>query len=470
MVLDQIFGHLESHQDTDLSYLNNSTEPLCEMSMDLDDFKFDFDTLSDNLGGWIDVADSKVTGTPAEYADAMLKSDSSIDFDDLKLTEAVRYDCMWSSNPSTHNTISQTTICENNLLDEFLKLMDNSAANFELDLDIKEEVATNPQKKVVVDPLACDRLQQPDSDDITDKCSDVRIFTSLDHSYVSRNVPTSVDKPSHLPSTYPMTPPESSEDEDTSSSISSPSATIITRNTSAYPKFVNVPGGGIYTSTSQQSLLKKRNSSSLSRPRTSGSSQGSGEAKFCLKVKLSTDPSRSLLKQQKLRLVKSSSNHKSDSSPSTSPSSSSFSTSAKKSSSTRIMSKASLIQTSIRRRKEESLKQKHDEAREIHNHMERQRRNELKLAFDELKACMPDIANSDKVSKQMILDTALTNCRLLRSREVSLKQRRDKLKKSHAELQRKLTALHEKRLGMTTTTSASPSSTNRFSSIATNQL
>ena len=465
MVLDQIFGHLESNQDTDLSYLNNSTEPLSEMSMDLDDFKFDFDTLSDNLGGWIDVADSKVNGTPAEYADAMLKSDSSIDFDDLKLTEAVRYDCMWSSNPSTHNTISQTTICENNLLDEFLKLMDNSAANFELDLDIKEEVATNPQKKVVVDPLACDRLQQPDSDDITDKCSDVRIFTSLDHSYVSRNVPTSVA--SRLPSSYPMTPPESSEDEDTSSSISSPSATIITRNTSAYPKFVNAPGGGIYTTNaSQQSLLKKGNSSSLSRPR---SSPGSGEAKFCLKVKLSTDPSRSLLKQQKFRLVKSSSNHKSNSSPSTSPSSS-FSTSAKKTSSARIMSKASMIQTSIRRRKEESLKQKHDEAREIHNHMERQRRNELKLAFDELKACMPDIANSDKVSKQMILDTALTNCRLLRSREVSLKQRRDKLKKSHAELQRKLTALHEKRLGLTSPSPASASPTNSFSSIATNQL
>ena len=84
---------------------------------------------------------------------------------------------------------------------------------------------------------------------------------------------------------------------------------------------------------------------------------------------------------------------------------------------------------------------KHHEAREIHNHMERQRRNELKGAFDDLKACIPHIANSEKVSKQMILDTALESCKQLKSREISMKMKKDRLKRAHAELKQRLSNL-----------------------------
>jgi len=414
MVLDQIFSHLESDVS---SYLHNSTEEsLNEMSMDLDDFKFDFDSLSDNLGGWIEEeSDCKVNPAPvASYSSDVLKSDP-LDFKDLNITEAVRYDCMWSSNP-THNNISQPSLSENNLLDEFLKLMDANASNFDLqDLDIKEEdthastTASTIKQEPQEDPLASDRLQE--------RASEVRMYTSLDHCYhVERSLSYEDDDQQHP--AYPITPPESSEDEESQPASSCRSRPPPSLQPTNHAKIVN-----IQKLSSSQSLLKKV------KPR-------SGDAKFCLKVKLSSDPSRSLLKHQKFRLLTSNNHHNNKQ---TSISSSSISSESKKAA-IKLMNK-SLMQNSMRRRKEESLQLKHDEAREIHNHMERQRRNELKVAFDELKACMPDIANSEKVSKQMILDTALQNCKLLKSREISLKVRREKLKKSNAELLRKLGGL-----------------------------
>merc|ERR1719150_2590455 len=57
-----------------------------------------------------------------------------------------------------------------------------------------------------------------------------------------------------------------------------------------------------------------------------------------------------------------------------------------------------------------SLKMQEGEAREVHNQMERQRRNELKVAFDDLKVHLPEIATSDKASKQQILDKAVETC------------------------------------------------------------
>jgi len=413
--LDQIFGHMDGC-DSAMSYLTNSTEALNEMSMDLDDIKFDFDTISDNLGDWIDTPDCKSVLNPNEYTDTLCKSEPTLNLNDMSITEAVKYDCMWSSNPSP-STITQTTLSDNNLLDDFLKMIDSSTSNFELDLDIKEEASTKTDTiSPTKDPLACERLQE--------KESDVRMYTSLDHCYVSRGPSTHNTISDKLPlPAYPMTPPESSEDEESSSSMSPPPANA----TNLHHHHRISPS---------QSLLKKVRSTS-SRP---------GEPKFCVKVKLSTDPSRSLLKQQKFHIIKN---------PNKSRTTSLLQTSTNINNDlqvTRLINR-SQIQSNIRRRKEESLRLKHDDAREIHNHMERQRRNELKVAYDELKACIPDIANSDKVSKQMILDTALHNCRLLRAKEMKLKLRRDTLKKNNADLLRRISALQNKSTNIITSSS-----------------
>jgi hypothetical protein len=375
MVLDQLCGSSRQMEPA-LEYIQDSKEILPEMSMDLDDFKFDFDTISDSLGPWIQPNDMKLDIESDMNDDSFFNSDS-IDFEDLNISEAVRYDCMWSSSPAPVLE-TKKQICENTLFEEFLKIID-SPSQFEL--DIKEEESTEPETKPEVDPILCDKP-------LTEEESKVRVFSaSLDHCYVSSTSPCS-----NLPQ-YPTnlldTPPESSEDEDTQSIV-------------PFPHVLNpAPTSCIQT----KSLLK--------RPR----SRSGGEPKFCFRVKLKSDKSRSVLKQ-KLKLV----------------------SSPVKRVSLGIMNK-NMVQTSIRRRKEESLKVKHHEAREIHNHMERQRRNELKVSFDELKACIPDIATSEKVSKQMILDTALENCKLLRSREISMKLRKDKLKKANSELKEKLRSL-----------------------------
>jgi len=81
------------------------------------------------------------------------------------------------------------------------------------------------------------------------------------------------------------------------------------------------------------------------------------------------------------------------------------------------------------------------EAREVHNQMERQRRNELKVAFDELKVHLPEIATSDKASKQQILDKAVETCLTIRSRETSLKTKVATLNKTNSTLKEKLQKL-----------------------------
>ena len=83
------------------------------------------------------------------------------------------------------------------------------------------------------------------------------------------------------------------------------------------------------------------------------------------------------------------------------------------------------------------------EAREIHNQMERQRRNELKLSFDKLKTVLPELATSDKASKQQILDKAVETVKMIKSTEASLSNRRNNLNKSNTALQEKLRLLKE---------------------------
>merc|ERR1719384_1699650 len=100
-------------------------------------------------------------------------------------------------------------------------------------------------------------------------------------------------------------------------------------------------------------------------------------------------------------------------------------------------------QSAMRKRKERALKMQEGEARQIHNQMERQRRNELKVSFDKLKIVLPEIAASDKASKQQILDKAVDTVQMIKSTELSLMNKRNSLNKSNALLKEKLRKLKE---------------------------
>ena len=79
--------------------------------------------------------------------------------------------------------------------------------------------------------------------------------------------------------------------------------------------------------------------------------------------------------------------------------------------------------------------------RDIHNLNERQRRTDLKNAFEYLKFRVPDIASSDRVSKQMILDKAIGFCRSLKTKEAGVRQHHKLLVERNELLRKKLESL-----------------------------
>ena len=81
------------------------------------------------------------------------------------------------------------------------------------------------------------------------------------------------------------------------------------------------------------------------------------------------------------------------------------------------------------------------EARNVHNQMERQRRSDLNQAYATLKDFVPAIANSDRASKQMVLDKAIEHCQALRSREEAAREQRRQLSLRNEALRRKLELL-----------------------------
>ena len=86
-------------------------------------------------------------------------------------------------------------------------------------------------------------------------------------------------------------------------------------------------------------------------------------------------------------------------------------------------------------------KTSHKEARDVHNQMERQRRTDLKNAFDQLKDYVPTIANSDRASKQMVLDKAIEYCKTLKTKENNAKQEKKNVLQRNELLKKKLALL-----------------------------
>merc|ERR1719370_59453 len=262
--------------------------------------------------------------------------------------------------------------------------------------------------------------------------SPAHIITSLDHCYNISS--THLDNERFLPrsSSGPLTPPVSSDDEDcnNSSTTNFAFASSINYNKNQTRNEKGLKQGGnnrrmITTSNKAhtQSLLKR----SMNRQRTIS------EAKFSINLKVNrqivkqTDKSRSLLKQ-KVKIVRT---------PFTNTKTSSTESQLKK----KLFEQHRTSQSAMRKRKERSLKMQEGEAREVHNQMERQRRNELKVAFDELKVHLPEIATSDKASKQQILDKAVETCLNIRSTESSLKTRVTTLNKTNSQLKERLRKL-----------------------------
>jgi len=82
--------------------------------------------------------------------------------------------------------------------------------------------------------------------------------------------------------------------------------------------------------------------------------------------------------------------------------------------------------------------QKCRELRDLHNSMERQRRVDLKINFDQLKDKVPELRDTDKASKMVILNKAAEYSRLLCKTDLVLDKERDRVAKRNAELRQRL--------------------------------
>ena len=85
------------------------------------------------------------------------------------------------------------------------------------------------------------------------------------------------------------------------------------------------------------------------------------------------------------------------------------------------------------------------DVRDLHNSLERQRRIDLKNAFDRLKSSVPDLAVCDKASKLQILIKSTDYCQRLIAVEAKLIRDRETQRLRHQTLMKKLKLLKSRK-------------------------
>lgn len=431
MVMDDMFGQLAVVGLPDLpisvdidpvlsSVLDTSVglDLNSDCDMDLDDLNFDFEELKD-FGPWINT--SELVNTDINLDEDFMSE--RLNVEDLEIKEAVRYDCMWSSynqfGSSKVKPSDDSLTLPSSFYDSLLQGIE-TPENSEADTSsIKSEMETDDEADISCDSKT--KLSNAHRDDEEDNTlnqmtthqppkNDNTSFLFLDHCYNISS--THLDNEKFLEQKGPLTPPVSSDEEE------------------SHP----TPFSFNIKSTNRQhisNLKQKQNLNNIQSLLKKPSSRLSNEAKFSFKVNLKADKSRSLLKQ-KVKIIRS---------PFPKTSCGTVNDSVLKKRLLEQQQKIRTCQSAIRKRKERSLKMQEGEAREVHNQMERQRRNELKVAFDDLKVCLPEISTSDKASKQQILDKAVETCKVVKSNESSLAQKKIALSKNNSLLKEKLKLL-----------------------------
>jgi len=420
VIMDELFGQLPPldlplPDGPDFS-LDMDINP--KDMMELEDLDFDFEEIN-GLGSWIAPSDEDNMEVLEDSVISTVTSER-LNFEELDIKEAVRYDCMWTSynefnahNKNRSSSPSDSLNLSSSFYDSLLGSIDTPANSTASDTSsVKSEMETDE------DEIASEKrnLQKKEQ-----TMSPAHIITSLDHCYNISS--TQLDNDRFLPKSGPLTPPVSSDDEDCSPTPDTFTfSKTCTNPARSNQKTLHTKQKRIITTSNKantHSLLKRP----LQRQRTIS------EAKFSINLKVNlkhTDKSRSLLKQ-KVKIVRT---------PFTNKTGSTESQLKKK-----LFDQHRTSQSAMRKRKERSLKMQEGEAREVHNQMERQRRNELKVAFDELKVHLPEIATSDKASKQQILDKAVETCLTMRSSESSLKTKVTTMNKTNSQLKEKLRKL-----------------------------
>lgn len=81
------------------------------------------------------------------------------------------------------------------------------------------------------------------------------------------------------------------------------------------------------------------------------------------------------------------------------------------------------------------------EKRSLHNNMERQRRIDLRNAFDNLRVLVPEVEENEKAAKVVILREAASYCHKLTVKQVSLNKKADELRRTQEQLRARVSQL-----------------------------
>lgn len=313
--------------------------------------------------------------------------------DELDTKDKIRQDCMWSTGQNLAKLFKPDDKPDRvkpytSLLNEEMSLtpptsyINEYLKHFETPLPSDEESSCSSGDEIdVVSDWSTVIMEQGCR--LADQTVLTNSVSSKDHCYTSRNLSCT------------LTPPESSEDEDSiqgyySSKPSSPDFKIRNRlHQGVEADRLNLAVKSIMDSN--PSLIR----------------QTSSKAKFTFKIKIKT--------------------------------SSKHSREPRWGSNIHQLSRSEKPRLSVLKPSENIERPK--DARDLHNYMERQRRTELKNAYDIVKTCVPTISSSDRVSKQMILDKAIEFCRSLRQTESLAHKQRRMLMEKNTELKKKLKTL-----------------------------
>lgn len=417
--IDFDLGSLDTFDDMDIdmesfNLINDttaSTDPFgnlsFEQSLDLVDFN------NDNLNS--------------------ICSETANILDDFDVKETIKQDCMWSAfqdqavscrNRSVHikhkksrssaetgsHVISLTP--PSSYINDHLRSFDTPLPS---DDESCEEVdVVNPSSSQV-----CSRLQMTSDPMSSDHC-----YTSMSPQPWGENTSASA----------PLTPPESSEDEESSqgSTLYSPASSQLDGSTS---KAIRKTGLSHIENDRFNKVVKSILLNTSNKLQTKESS--SGKAKFTFSITTKKCRKTLVTPTNRERGLKNT-RRRQDCSTSKSYQISSIKENKQKSSSTHFTKAKSRARTEVEEPKSRSGKSDHKEARDVHNQMERQRRQDLKNAYDSLKEFVPTIANSDRASKQMVLDKAIDYCKTLKGKETSVREQKKRIQQRNEALRKRL--------------------------------
>lgn len=416
---------------------------------DIGDFDFDLSTMDtfDDLD--IDIANFNIVNSGNDpFGDFSLEqslnlvneldavkdfasddSSSSSFLDDFDIKEPIKQDCMWSSiidkNTSPRNLQSVHIQNKNTLYHQSTNLsltpptryIDQHLCTIDTPMPSSDDDdSSNNNSDCEIDVLETNSSKNPKQSS-----------SSGDHCYTSGQSSSGNSDMHSL-----LTPPDSSEDEDNGQTINMPTNQIYYESKNSLKEIENDRFNKVVRSILLKNVQK-------SKPKTK-----TEKAKFKFSIKMASTSSKNNSSDFKPKLQRKTRDSCNAISPILAKSYQNIKENKQRSIKFCPNDKHQSDESNrpnLDSRLSGKEKTSHREARDVHNQMERQRRTDLKNAFENLKYFVPSLAKSDRASKQMVLDKAIDHCKNLKKQETTVKTQKHNLVQRNESLKKQLALL-----------------------------